>query len=163
MDPGHRPRPGRVVNPRTWRRVDTVGRVTSGALTVFTVALGVYFGVTGCVVEPSARQKTAPAVTDPVAVQQAVRRVCYAFHQYTPQDRARAAVEGDLTYLAGLQGVPADLRADIRGYWNDPNVRTPDTAAGRDAVQVAAGRVNATCWDNGWSNGLRASDQPPRR
>lgn len=136
------------------------GQAVAAALTAFTVALGVTFGVGACV-QPSVTREPAPVITDPATVTEAVRRLCHAVGAYTVDDLDRAAVEGDIGYLAGLQGVPPDLRAAATGYWADPRVRNLAVPANRAAADSRRGQIIATCEHHGWHPGDRATDQPP--
>lgn len=135
------------------------GQAVTAVLTAFTVALGVTFAVTGC--QPTVTRAPAPTITDPAQITAAVARLCYAVNAYTVDDLDRPAVEGDIGYLAGLQGVPADLRAAATGYWDDPRVRDLAVPANRAVADQRRGAVVTACKAKGWKAGSAASDQPP--
>ena len=137
-----------------------IGQAVTATLTAFTVALGVVFGVGGCV-QPSVTRAPAPTITDPALITDAVARLCYAVNAYTVDDLDRPAVEGDIGYLAGLQGVPSDLRAAATGYWDDPRVRDLAAPANRAVADQRRGAIVAACKTKGWKVGDRATDQPP--
>lgn len=143
------------------RRVDTAGQAVAATLMAATVALGTFLGVTGCTAPYQDRQP-APTITDPAIIKNAVSRLCYAFHNYTVDDLARPAVEGDIEYLAGLQGVPEGLATAAVGYWDDARVRTL-TTDNRKVAESRAGNVSVACRFHDWKPGQKASDQPPKR
>jgi hypothetical protein len=144
------------------RRARAAGQAVTVALACVTIALGAAFGVAACV-EPSATRAPAPTITDPALIRNAVARLCHAISGYTVDDLDRAPVEGDIGYLAGLQGVPADLRAAATGYWDDARVRDLDDPRNRAVADSRRGDVLAACKAKGWTVGEQATDQPPRR
>jgi hypothetical protein len=128
-----------------------------GAFAVAVIAVGY---LAGCA--PSVTREPAPTISDTTVIANAVNRLCYAFNGYTVDDLDRPVVEGDVDYLAGLQGVPGPLAANARFYWDDARVRDLTVAANRAEAEARRGTVITSCRTYGWK-GAPASDQPPRK
>lgn len=156
----HPNHPAPVTTPRSWGQAITI------TLALVTVLGGIVLGAAACR-EPYSTREPAPTITDPAVITNAVNRLCYAVGAYTVDDLDRAVVEGDIAYLAGLQGVPSDLRAAATGYWDDPRVRDldgphdADEPSGRAVADQRRGAIIAACKTKGWTAGVKASDQPP--
>lgn len=141
-------------------RARSWGQSISITLALVTVLAGTALGISACR-EPYSTREPAPTITDPAKITNAVSRLCYAVGAYTVDDLNRSAVEGDIDYLAGLQGVPSDLRAAATGYWADPRVRNLDNPGNRAVADRRRGDIIAACKTKGWTAGVKASDQPP--
>jgi hypothetical protein len=154
----------RLDDPR--HPVHRIGRAVTLTLAGGLLVLGL--GLLPAACSPSVTREPAPTVTDPATVRNAVARLCHAFHAYTVDDLARPAVEADVEYLAGLQGVPDGLRKAAVGYWNEPGVRDlnathdADEPSNRAIANDRYGAVSAACNNHGWKR-EKASDQPPKK
>lgn len=129
------------------------------ALVALTIA--VLVALVGCA-EPSITREPVTTGVPSGDRQNAINRLCHRYSSYTITELGTAQVEGDITYYAGLRGVPPILRDVVTGYWDDPRVRDTKPRANHQVAETRNATVIATCENYGWARGVKASDQPPR-